>query len=291
MPHTSRRKKTPHKKLHQVQGEDDWVSVVYASNASRARKAIEKNKIDDGPPRNETGVTLAELHTKLDSFRKMYRESECHISILTMVRQSFASCDDSEVKSVTSRGAAEDSLEDGVKITSALCLALGSFTRYIDLRSMWQLAFFLETARSLPHEPERVMPMSAQDPAFSALDIEFLESLNIRVLPMSDMDIIDRQTFLFVPFLDSEVEYSPLLQAAKVCPIYITSGIDSITQYLDRFEIGLDAEDSTAAKRQEARQALQTIKSTHSNFQFPAFEPSGYAFTGLRILVLKGNNT
>lgn len=82
-------------------------------------------------------------------------------------------------------------IHDGPHITKAICLALSSFNR-INLnnrsRSLAQLAVFYDVAEHL-RKTDGEFTMLAQDPSFTAVDKEFLDSLGIKVLDFTHDDL------------------------------------------------------------------------------------------------------
>lgn len=87
-------------------------------------------------------------------------------------------------------------------IPGAACIGIGSFSRdwAHRYRSLWQLVLFVDVVRILSTEEK--MQTHAQDPAFTPLDIEFLQLLNITTTTTGIEEHITSEGFVFSPFVD-----------------------------------------------------------------------------------------
>ncbi|KAF4550480.1 Hypothetical protein D9617_17g047480 [Elsinoe fawcettii] len=264
MPHTDRKKRKQHPgKLTTVQVDDEWATVTRSNNA-RSRHTNAANKIAPGPPRNVTGANVEDLRKAYEKRRAEFEVSGSRGKIKGWIDSCLAG--------------------DGGQrreIKKAVGLAIGSFTRRMDDRSLWQLAAFMVIAEDVKGAA-REMAVVVKDPAFSTTDIKFLEGLGIEVIPDGAEGEMDEQTLLFMPFLEAVIEATLVVQAAR-CPIYISSGLEGAAavlegQHHDSIELDMAPEDKPAS-----RQAIKHIRENYSSLEFPEVPSSGYAFTGLRI--------
>ncbi|PSK42325.1 hypothetical protein B9Z65_4239 [Elsinoe australis] len=275
MPHTNRRKNNKPTKLRQIDDDDGWTTVARAKDPAQARKMIAANKVDGRTHGIRNDVTLKDLQNKYEVCLRNYNE-ECHEEVRKVLGRTFFP---------TTTG--DEGGHAPVKITNAVCLALGTFTWYRDLRNMWQLAFFVGLIKSLTGDRKDAIQMSAQDPEFADVDVKFLESIGIKVYPMEELPPIYNQTFLFIPFMDCEVEYK-LMHKAKICPLYVSVGVVSVSEHFSRFPRGQrrDTQEDEDG-RQEALEAVNSIKRSHDDFEFPWWTSSGTSMSWLRMHVIK----
>lgn len=87
----------------------------------------------------------------------------------------------------------------------AVCIGIGSFSRdwAHRWRSLWQLVLFIAIIDNLKRsEPVTEMKTYAQDPAFTTLDVEFLNVLGAKVIDSGIQAHIMETSFVYSPFVD-----------------------------------------------------------------------------------------
>ncbi|KAK5000826.1 hypothetical protein LTR66_000372 [Elasticomyces elasticus] len=120
-----------------------------------------------------------------------------------------------------------------VKVTNAVCLALGSMsvTWYEAFgydNSMFQLLLFLTIVDYLERETGQKIHRIAQDPAFTDTDEKFLEANGITVLRRPQAEgVITPTTFLYTPYVQLNVVL-PLFQYKPA--VYVGHDIASVIE-------------------------------------------------------------
>ncbi|KAK4997995.1 hypothetical protein LTR66_002691 [Elasticomyces elasticus] len=120
-----------------------------------------------------------------------------------------------------------------VKITNAVCLALGSMSvtwheTFMSDNSMFQLLLFLTIVDYLERETGQEINRFAQDPAFTDTDEKFLEANGITVLRRPQAErAITPTTFLYTPYGQLNVVL-PLFQYKPA--VYVGHDIASVIE-------------------------------------------------------------
>ncbi|KAK3677017.1 hypothetical protein LTR78_003222 [Recurvomyces mirabilis] len=110
-------------------------------------------------------LTLDQLRADFATKSKAWRQSSCRKETLAII--------DKQVP------------EGGWAITEAICLATGSFSRdnwASRQRSVTQFAAFVDIVQHLQDQQQHQVIILAQDPVYTALDIDFLRDKSIRTL-------------------------------------------------------------------------------------------------------------
>jgi len=122
----------------------------------------------------------------------------------------------------------------------------------------------------------------AQEPRFTALDVEFLRSLDFQILDSPEAeDHVSMGTFLYIPFLEWETETAYRVKAVN-CDVYVSHSVDTVLEHAERvkrdLDSGHDQNDDTAGARLElankAVESARAIQDTHTALRFPDFEYS-----------------
>jgi len=229
MPHTSRSKKKPQNQRYNVTNDDGWTKV--AVGPGRRWRQSENLFIEHDIAPIEEGLTVPKLRSEYDRTTTRWRSSQCRKIVIDRLQSDLIH--DGRIRN----GGNIDRPVLG--ITKAVCLALGSPAASSSWngggrhRSMWQLVFFMDTVEALK---EVDITIHAQEPRFSSLDCEFLESLGIKIVGNDDaLDLIDATTILYVPSLEWSTE-NVYRARASICPLYITSNMDWVLEEAERHE-------------------------------------------------------
>ncbi|KAI4627947.1 hypothetical protein J4E80_002082 [Alternaria sp. BMP 0032] len=173
-------------KRKEVQSDDGWTVITHGL-ASISLDGNGKKEADAGslPTRIVEGLTAEKL---LDDFRLLQERWED-----TLLAK--------QVKEIVEKRSADGKW--GVE--EAVCIGIGSFSRdwAHRWRSLWQLVLFVDVVGRLKDENKDIkIQCFAQDPAFTALDIEFLSHLYITVLDSDLQAHIASNSFVYSPFVD-----------------------------------------------------------------------------------------
>lgn len=192
-------------KRKEVQSDDGWTVITHGL-ASVSLDGKGKKEADAGslPTRIVEGLTAEKL---LEDFRLLQERWED-----TLLAK--------QVKEIVEKRSADNKWD----VEGAVCIGIGSFSRdwAHRWRSLWQLVLFVDVAnrRMLfifhPLHPPEITNLHAvkdenedtkiqcfaQDPAFTALDIEFLSHLSITVLDSDLQAHITPHSFVYSPFVD-----------------------------------------------------------------------------------------
>ncbi|KAF2850366.1 hypothetical protein T440DRAFT_397463 [Plenodomus tracheiphilus IPT5] len=89
------------------------------------------------------------------------------------------------------------------QVNKAVCIGIGSFSRDWEHRhrSLWQLVMFVDVV-TLLRKQHLEIKMYAQEPAFTPVDIAFLETLDVKVRENDIEMYVGRSTFVYSPFVD-----------------------------------------------------------------------------------------
>lgn len=243
MPHTSHRKRKPaqHRKHTEVELDDGWTRVQYETRTSSG----ESETVTRLQAPVDPDATLEGLRHEYTEMHERFTSTECMKTIVNHLAR----------------------FDMGGKTSNAVCLALGSFTRLYRTRkdSMWQLVAFRAIAQHCQAEGHWKR-LYAQEPLFTDLDKEFLESLGFTICNDDEaLDKVDGETFLFVPHLEWTTE-TPYRFKAVNAPLYITSRMDWVIDEAERI--------SAAAPMHlqawtEAIDSAKAIQKSHSMIKFP----------------------
>lgn len=164
-------------------------------------------------------------------------------------------------------------------VERALCIGIGSFSLDWEgrWRSLWQLVLFMEIVKSgmsskqyseihlcidfwaLVTKKDIENTVYAQEPAFTPLDISFLESLRITVLSTDIQTHVSNSSFVFAPFVDWYL-LLPIFLKDKDPELYIGNEIlDDYDQYArgEEKERKLDECNETGSRFRRGRRSVK----------------------------------
>jgi hypothetical protein len=117
------------------------------------------------------------------------------------------------------------------------------------------------------------LKLYAQEPRFTSLDREFLQSLDITVLdPPQAEELVDESTFIFIPCIEWTLELPFMLVAVK-SPLYVSSSMHWIIDEAGRFRNLLANDvnrDSPVSKEcDDTMAAAKAVLDTHHENNMP----------------------
>ncbi|KAK0252185.1 hypothetical protein B0A54_08172 [Friedmanniomyces endolithicus] len=233
------------------------------------------------------GLTLERLQADFATKSKVWRQSTCRREIVAILDKQQPNT--------------------GWQLQEAVCLATNSFSRdnfQARQRSMMQWVAFFDITQHLKARQESPVAIFAQEPNYTALDTQFLQTLDVRVLDAGhNIDYMDglgeaRQhvqasSFVFEAFMDLGVEaVRELLGGDPV--LYIGSSVERWRETPQRSgvastgtrsakEIAADSDrDGDGAERGVVRSVAEFVGSRRS-YRMPRFEEDPNIFDGLLI--------
>ncbi|KAI4819834.1 hypothetical protein E4T44_10382 [Aureobasidium sp. EXF-8845] len=254
MPHSSRRPRKPyHSKRIISESEDGWSRVEHTGPSRHENTP----PIDSSLPPVDQSLTVQKLLDEHTRCKKQWVESEARRWLQQLLARQMA--------------------EGGWSLNKAVCLALGSPSQLWAHRprSVWQLVMFMDLVDMvrprLNHADE--LKLYAQEPRFTLLDREFLQSLDITVLdPPQAEELVDKSTFTFVPCIEWLLEL-PFTLAAVETPLYVSCSMHWIAEEAERLRNRLIADtksDSSDLKQcDDAMAAAKAIVDTHHQHHMP----------------------
>lgn len=169
------------------------------------------------------------------------------------------------------------------QIKEAVCIGIGSFSRDWEhrYRSLWQLVLFIDAVQQLSANEVQVR-LYAQDPAFTTLDMAFLEVLKVNITKDDIQKHISSSTLVFSPFVDWFILLPVFIQSKKPA-LYIGNEI------LDNY--------STFARSDEKKEKLEECNKLGSLFledyncvKVKDFEYHAHALNGMIIYTRKSED-
>ena len=135
------------------------------------------------------------------------------------------------------------------------------------------------------------LKLYAQEPRFTSLDREFLQSLAVTVLdPPQAEELVDESTFIFIPCLEWMLELPFMLIAVK-SPLYVSSSMHWIADEAERFQRRLATEvksDGLVLKKcDDAIAAAKAVVNTHHENNMPETDFADGHSLSLTIYTLK----
>lgn len=199
---------------------DGWTFV--SKNKGRGKARHDPPLLVNGLPAVSKDLTLAQVTKDFNAKLKAWRASTCY----------------SQLQQILTRLQPEQ----GWQINKAVILASGSLSRdnlECRRRSMWQLVVFVDLIRQLADDSETAIEAFAQEPAFTDLDREFLQSMGIAELPVQSSSSSETgsadaaglgpakehcgpQSLVFEPFMDMDLSALRDLADAQVA-LYLGS--------------------------------------------------------------------
>ncbi|KAF3053038.1 hypothetical protein E8E11_011438 [Didymella keratinophila] len=173
-------------KRQQVDTEDGWtvithgLSNLFVSNGKKKGKSGRNNAQAGSMPADIVqGLTAEKLFQDFQNRTEKWKTTACA----------------KHLEDVLARA--------GKKLTEAVCIGIGSFSRDWEHRhrAMWQLVLFMGVVSYLRQSSTEVR-LYAQEPAFTSLDHDFLSFLSVNVCADNIATHITPQSFVFSPFVD-----------------------------------------------------------------------------------------
>lgn len=245
----------PRVKRQEVQSEDGWTVITHGLS----KVSLQSNSKTKKPKKDAAGVlptqivkdlTLQKLHADYDKLHAKWFDTACATQVT-------------------------DLAEKMPLIDTAVAIGIGSFSRDWEhrWRSLWQLVLFEDIVQHLPHI-KKPIAMFAQDPAFTPLDKDFLETHGITVVRGGIEERIADKTFVFSPFVDWYV-LLPMFLTDKDPGVYVGNEIlDDYTPYAQ----GKDKEE----RLEMCNELGKTFQQKREAVKLKEFEGHGTALEGIR---------
>ena len=201
---TRKKKTTSHHKTHQVSDSNGWTHIIKGPK-SNLPPLPSQTRVS---PQKEVDSTQALDKVTFDFNTKHqphWLQSQCCQKLTKLLREKI-------------------SFPADVRMTKCVCLGLGSLNaRYQS--SNYQLAALITILEVLA-ENHNFKDVIFQDPAFTPIDIQFLESLKYTVVDdPAAFSLIDDATFVFAPHLECEFIAKALENARPA--LCITNDLDA----------------------------------------------------------------
>ena len=173
--------------------DDGWTHISNHKSKSKSHRPV---LLPNSLPPISRDTTLSKIQTHFRATTKKWQSSSCRAQVLRILSQQQP--------------------DAGWHLTTALCLATGSYSRdnaQLTQRSMQQFVVFHDLAVHLHSiQDDDVLAMYAQEPAYTPLDAEFLRALDVGVLETTSRDAtgglgavaqhLGGGSFVFEPFMD-----------------------------------------------------------------------------------------
>ncbi|KAL2408192.1 hypothetical protein ABEF95_003220 [Exophiala dermatitidis] len=230
MPHTSRKKKVPHKKRQEVVDDDGWTRVT---STNTARPMTQHTKpIADGsvvasqhgkgeamagnggitgprPMKPAKGTTVEAMRAQYDKVEAKWLESDLCRTLRDNMRRRMEETPDADGRTQ--------------QISNCVIFGSGSFCgdelHWIDRHesAYYQIAAFKTMVDTIEQVQGRQLAGYAQEPCYNDLDGEFLASVNVtRVDHPKGFELLDRDSVVYSPAAERNVELEILLHDPRI---------------------------------------------------------------------------
>ncbi|KAF2821864.1 hypothetical protein CC86DRAFT_397293 [Ophiobolus disseminans] len=240
-------------KRQEVESEDGWTVITHGlSNVSIDSKS-KKEVAGALPTRTVKDLTAAKLLVEFKRLQERWRDS----AVATQI--------------------AELAQDKKWHVGEALCIGIGSFSRDWEhrWRSLWQLVLFVDIVWHLNKSDGSKVWMYAQDPAFTALDIAFLELLDVTAVQANIETRMTPQTFVYSPFVDWYIllpnflgGYDPVLYVGN--------------EILDDYTLYAQGEDKRE-KLEMCNNFGKAFLQGRQSIKITSFEEHAHALEGIRV--------
>ncbi|KAF2162823.1 hypothetical protein M409DRAFT_26679 [Zasmidium cellare ATCC 36951] len=236
--------------------DDEWTQVP-TKGRRKAPPTVQPNTVN--PPSRD--LTVPKLQQDFQAKLKTWKSSTCRKSLLQILNRIRP--------------------ESGWAIEKAICLASGSFSREnleCRRRSMWQIVVFadiVEYLRTEGGDAATGLEVVAQEPMNTELDVEFLDTLNIKALEIDTAakveglgpatEYLGEKTFAYEPFLDMTATMLDEVLDADL-PLYIGSSIRGLKE-----------------KTTQAGQLAKRFAKERGMYKLPTFEVDPNVMDGMEI--------
>lgn len=122
-----------------------------------------------------------------------------------------------------------------------------------------------------------------RDPALLPLDLEFLAELEVEVLRTDEkaVEMLDKETLVFVPFVEKRSEATYLARAEEV-GVYISTSAGEGEEVFRRLE-----KEEGGDRWRDARKGSERLRKEFEERKWPREEGDGMAMEGLYLYVKK----
>jgi hypothetical protein len=192
-----RAKKGGRVKRQAIESEDGWTVITHGIARMNMREKGEEGKEkENGKGKEIEGLTSAKLKSEFEKLQEKWEGTAVSTQIVAFMGKRTWDVD------------------------AAVCIGIGSFARDWEhrWRSMWQLVLFVEVVKLC--SGNKKVKMFAQDPAFTALDVEFLRLLDITALDAGIEEHINPRAVVFSPFMDWFI-LLPVFLRGKELALYV----------------------------------------------------------------------
>jgi hypothetical protein len=239
-------------KRQEVESEDGWTVITHGLAKMSVHGKTSKSKKEVAgslPSKTVEGLTAEKL---MEEFKKLQERWED--TAVAKQTEEFVSMRTSDIKEAT-------------------CIGIGSFSRDWDHRhrSMWQLVLFVSVAQHCSGDPR----LYAQDPAFTPLDIGFLELLHIATLSTGIETHITPNSFVYSPFVDWYI-LLPMFLKDKDPAVYVGNEV------LDEYSAFAQTEDKKQ-RLAECNDLGKTFLDGREKVKLKEFEIHAHALNGMVI--------
>ncbi|KAK5018517.1 hypothetical protein LTR16_002294 [Cryomyces antarcticus] len=264
MPHSTRRNKNSSRaKRIETTTSDGWTVVAHTNPSASVRNRSER-ETPTGVRSILPDLTLGRLKSDYDRARAQWQDGECHTRLTGILSKMTRD------------------------VEHAVCLGVGSFS--VDTqnrwRSLWQLVAFTSIVSALSKGSTSIK-IWAQDPCFTSLDTEFLESLGVTVVqhPQAKQHITEK-TFLYAPFVDWSITLDFALDETDPS-LYIGTDIKQIMDTLERISKAHEYDCYTSEEKAVDTDHYIAIAERFCKGRdvcaFPKYEGQAYWQDGLKI--------
>jgi hypothetical protein len=243
----------PRIKRQEVESEDGWTVITHGLSNVKLDDGVgekDKKKVAGAmPSQTVKDLTAEKLMAEFEKLQGRWVDS-------AVARQ---------VKELVSKKTRD--------VDTAACIGVGSFSRDWEhrWRSVWQLVLFVDVVRQLGTKVQ----MYAQDPAFTVIDIEFLQLLNITNVQYGIESHITPKSFVYSPFVDWYI-LLPTFLKGKDPALYVGNEIlDGYGAYAQSGE--------KREKLEECNELGKAFLEGRESVKMMEFEEHAHALNGMRM--------
>ncbi|EHY60483.1 hypothetical protein HRR83_000242 [Exophiala dermatitidis] len=280
MPHTSRKKKVPHKKRQEVVDDDGWTRVTstntarpvtHHTNATTNGSVVTSQHGNDGavagngsvtsrPMKPAKGITVEAMRAQYDKVEAKWLESDLCRTLRDNLRRRIEETPDADGRTQ--------------QISNCVIFGSGSFCgdelHWIDRHesAYYQIAAFKTMVDTIEQVQGRRPACYAQEPCYNDLDGEFLASVNVtRIDHPKGFELLDRNSVAYSPAAERNVELEIILHDPR---IWLHRSLDHIRP-------------SNRPVRDEGlahQDPVGLFVETHEFLQLPALDVKNFPFHG-----------
>jgi hypothetical protein len=285
MPHTSRKKRPSHAKRQEVIGEDGWTRVVTTAkkrDVDTLTASFAREGYNGWPTEASEDMTIDLVTSRFNILKRRWLLSASHAALCAALKRQLPP---PLVQNVS--GDTAENQHSSRSVSRTFLLGSGSFSslhfgstsrQYV---SVLQLAVFVsltEAIEAAQGEGLKVK-MYAQEPMYNTLDKEFLKSLGIDAMPVSegwavlDQSGKDGHVFVYAPGAESEVA----VKVFAASPAFYLG--NDPRAYIETFTWTRDrASDKHHRELTSAISAAQKFVDSHDSVRLPDHNLPNYPF-------------